>query len=438
MSLAWQIAGVLALAAFLAVYFQLVRPLRQFKEAIHRLAGGDFRPLLLEPRRGLFRGVAGDVQKISELLKQLDQQIADEGFSLRAILSGMVEGVLIIDRSQHIRLVNDPLLRLFELSQSPVNRTVLEVFRSHELHQAIERTLTDGKPRQIELALPMPARDGYATKHFEVHAGGLNPRPKARPPGAVIVFHDVSAVKSLEAVRREFVANVSHEFRTPLAIINGYVETLLDGALDDRAMAERSLNVMQKNGHRLELLIEDLLTISRMEHRSMSWDFQPVKLREVFDRVIERLEPAIRERAARVVVEWDPAAAAPVVADPRGMEQVFGNLLENALRHGRSEGAEVRVTALVREASIVVAFADNGPGIPEGDRPHIFERFYRVKKDRSRAGGGTGLGLSIVKHAVLAHGGAVSLECPAGGGACFQVVLPLRRAGVAPEAAHAS
>ena len=239
--------------------------------------------MLLSSGKGVLRETSADVRRISELLQQLDQQIAAEGFSLKAILSSMVEGVVITDRTQRIRLANDSLQRMLDLPQSPLNRTVIEVFLNNELQQAIEQTLFDGVARTIELTLRVPAHEGYATKHIEVYAAGLNPGRKSRPMGAVVVFHDVTALKNLEAVRREFVANVSHEFRTPLAIINGYIETLLDGGLEDRATMEAWLKVMAKNGRRLSLLIEDLLTLSHLEYRSPELDFQAVNLPELFE-----------------------------------------------------------------------------------------------------------------------------------------------------------
>lgn len=416
--------GLSAVAALIYVYFRVVRPLRQLREAMRRLAEGDFRPVLLDSRLGVFRETAGHVRRISELLQQFDQQVVNEGFNLRAILSSMVEGVLITDASQHIRLVNEPLHQMFDIRQSPVDRTVMEVFRSHELQQAIEMSLRDGSPRQIEILRSAP---GGAHRHFEAYASALNPQGGKNPLGAVVVFHDVSTIKKLESVRREFVANVSHEFRTPLSIINGYIETLMDGALDDRPMAERSLAVMQKNGQRLALLIEDLLSLSRLEHRYSQLELQEFNLRDALTRVRERIEPEIVENKAKVAVDWAKDAEF-IEADPRRVEEVYSNLLENAVRYGNDgsgRGASVQVTGRRVGEHVEITFADDGPGIPLEDQPHIFERFYRVHKDRSRVAGGTGLGLSIVKHIVQAHGGNVSVESSPGKGAAFIVLLPV-------------
>lgn len=418
----WQIAAAgLVLALVAGFYFRVVRPFGQLREVIRRLANRDVRPVFLASSFGMFRETAGQVQKISDLLQQLDQQVADEGFSLRAILSSMVEGVLIADGSQRIRLVNEPLQKLFDMRTSPINRTIMEVFRNHELQLAVGKTLSDGRPRNIEIEQAARTPTRKAAKCFEVYVGSL--QSTGDPHGVVVVFHDITEVKNLEAIRREFVANVSHEFRTPLAIINGYIETLLDGALEDRAMAERFLKVMDKNGKRLNLLIEDLMTISRMEARSPHLEIQEANLREVLRKVFERLEPAIAERAPQIEIDWSPDAEIGVV-DPRRIEQVFSNLLENAFRYGPPEGLVLQISASREGETIRITFRDNGPGIPYDDQPHIFERFYRVHKDRSRVAGGTGLGLSIVKNIVLAHGGEVGVQSVPGEGAAFIIRLP--------------
>lgn len=366
-----------------------------------------------------------DIRRISDLLQQLDRQITDEGFSLRAILSGMVEGVLIADRSQRVRLTNDAMIQQLGLKDPPLNRPVIEIFRKHDLQKALETALIEGTPQEIEITLDVPAPGGgYELKHFDVHVGGLMPKPQSLPIAALVVFHDVTAIRRLEAAQREFLANVSHEFRTPLAIINGYVETLMDGALEDPEMAQRSLKAMHKNTRRLALLIDDLLTMSRLEEQAKLLHFRPVNLREVLDHTLDQLEPNIAERAAKIVVDW-PAGAVQAEADGRRIEQVFSNLIGNALRYGDVENLVVTITAGRRGEEILISFSDNGPGIPLGDQSHIFERFYRVHKDRSRDAGGTGLGLSIVKNVVEAHGGRVAVESTPGKGATFHVSIPI-------------
>jgi two-component system phosphate regulon sensor histidine kinase PhoR len=423
----WVVLTILGATVAVTAYFEIFRPLRDLGRALESLSNGDFRIVLLKTRSGLFRGAARHLVRLAEMLQQLDKQVADEGFSLRAILSSMVEGVLIVDRSQRVRLVNEALMRMLRFTQSPINRTAIEVFRNHELQSAIEEALTHTSAQRIEISLEAPDEQGYRKHHFEVVASGLNPKPGAPAPGAVIVFHDITAVTDLEAVRKEFVANVSHEFRTPLAIINGYIETLMDGALEDRPMAENSLRIMHKNSLRLNLLIEDLLTIARLEHRTQQQDFRRINLHDTFQKVLERLEPTIKERHAEIVVEWEPAAEF-VEGDERRIEQIYTNLLENALRYGPADHVQIHVAARMQGRSVEIRISDNGPGIPLADQPHIFERFYRVYKDRSRQAGGTGLGLSIVKHIVQNHGGTVVLESTPGEGCTFILTFPATRA----------
>lgn len=418
------VAAILLAVAGLLLYFEVWLPAKQIRDALARLAQRDFSRSPLPSTPGLFQGPLRDVRRISEVLQQFDRQIADEGFSLRAILSSMVEGVLIADRSQRIRLVNEALTNLLGLHESPLNRPVIEIFRKHDLQHALEAALADGSPQQIEISIEVPDPSGaYQARHFDIHIAGLMPRPQSRPTAALVVLHDVTSLRELEAARREFLANVSHEFRTPLAIINGYLETLMDGAINDPGMAEKSLVAMNKNSRRLALLIDDLLSISRLEDRSHLLECHPVDLHEILGQVIEQLEPNITSRQAEIHIDW-PADARPAEADGRRIEQVYANLLGNALRYSDVASPVIKITARRAGEEILICFSDNGPGIPLGDQPHIFERFYRVHKDRSRDAGGTGLGLSIVKGVALAHGGRVSLESTPGKGAAFTVCLP--------------
>lgn len=419
------IAALLIGAGFVIgwlIWRSLIRPLLDLRDLIRAIANEESHNPIVRSTLRPFTQISADLGRVADRLRRQRRQLANEGFSLRAILGSMVEGVIIVDPTHRIRLVNDALHTMFELTQSPINRSVLEVFHRPEMTAAIERTLREERTVILEIADEPQFGQTRQSRHFRIHFSPLVPTGGTAPAGVLGVFNDVTEVRTLEAVRREFVANVSHEFRTPLAIINGYVETLLEGALDDRPMAERSLGVIQKHGNRLNLLIDDLLTISRMERNQPEVNRQVISLRDMLDRVIEQLDSRIHERKAIVSggIEVDL-----VEVDPVRMEQVFFNLISNALQHG-STGVNVNVASRLRGEEFEITFTDDGPGIPFKDQPHIFERFYRVHKDRSRDAGGTGLGLSIVKHVIMAHGGHVSVRSTPGAGSTFKVSLPAR------------
>ena len=392
------------------------------------MASGERPGMLIGRGPTWFCEAARDLNRISELLAERDRQAADEGLNLRAVLGSMVEGVLIADRNQRLRVVNQALLRMFGLVQPPADRTVIEVFRSHDLRAAVAETLESGAPQVREMRIETGVGGEYRARQFEVNLSPLGRVAGAPPEGVIAVFHDISELKTQERLRRDLVANVSHELRTPLSIIHGYVETLLDGALDDRPTAERFLRVVHRHGERLNLLIEDLLTMSRLESGALPLVIEPVDLREAVRAVLERMEAAVRERGARVTVEFGEGF--PVIpADAHRIDQLLFNLLDNALKFGPAGRAEIRVTGRAEAGEVTVEVADNGPGVPAEDQPHLFERFYRVHKDRNRDAGGTGLGLSIVRQIALAHGGSVGLESVPGHGAVFRVTLPRTRPG---------
>ena len=373
----------------------------------------------------ILREIHRDLGELASRYREISRRIADEDYSLRAILSGMIEGVLIADRNLRIRLTNDRLRQMFMLPKSPVDRTVMEVFRNHLLHQIIQQTLETDEPRSVELQSEIREGNQFNLKHFQVTSISLRPRDRESLTGALVIFHDISQIRSLEAIRKEFVANVSHELRTPLSIITGYLETLIEGGGDPETNV-RFLKTMHKHAQRLNILIEDLLSLSQLESRRVSLNFEPVELRECIQRVIERLDTRIREVAAKVKVNI-PENLPRVEADAFRIEQVIYNLIDNALKHGGKSGVNVMVEAHSNGREAIVAVHDDGPGVPLGDQPHLFERFYRVHKDRSRDAGGSGLGLSIVKHTVQAHGGTVALQSTPGAGATFTVSLPLKQ-----------
>jgi two-component system, OmpR family, phosphate regulon sensor histidine kinase PhoR len=405
-------------AAVLAVVFW--SHLLRLRRAVRHLANEG---TLVDDVAGLSvaREIYQELRRIEVRQRVITQQIAAEEFSLRAILSSMVEGVLITNPDLRIRLTNERLQQMFLLSRDPVGRTVLEVFRNHLLQQVIERTLRTEQPQIEEVEIRGP--DQLSARHFQVTSVGLRPRENEPLAGTLVVFHDLTQLKSLESVRKEFVANVSHELRTPLSIITGYLETLLEGA-EDEETSRRFLKIMHKHSQRLHLLVEDLLALSQLESRQLSLYFESIDLRECVDRVLERFDSMIEEIGAIVSVNL-PASLPKLEADPLRLEQVVFNLVENALKYGGPNGLKLEISAICDGRDVIVRFKDNGPGIPLSDQPHVFERFYRVHKDRSRDAGGTGLGLSIVKHTIQAHGGSVVLESTPGAGATFTIRLPV-------------
>jgi two-component system phosphate regulon sensor histidine kinase PhoR len=349
------------------------------------------------------------------LRDQHRQALADAQSQQETVFNSMVEGLMWVERTGRIRLVNRAFQRLFNLAHDVRGLTVLEALRLPPLQELVEHPPTEGRVLHRELELP-----GFERRFLEVNATAL-PDRQGQPQGLIFVFHDLTRVRELEDTRKEFVANVSHELRTPLSMIKGYVETLLDGAKDDPAVALRFLQTIRKHADRLNYLIEDLLTISRLESGGAVLHLESLQLRAVAGEVLDDL--ATRAEAKRVRLENRVSQELRVRADRDRLQQVLYNLVDNAIKYGRS-GGQVTVHAQVADRQMVeVTVQDDGPGIPPEARDRIFERFYRVDKARSREQGGTGLGLSIVKHLVQAHGGEVRVESEFGQGSRFCFTL---------------
>ena len=332
-----------------------------------------------------------------------------------ALFNSMVEGVLVLDRHGHILLINQSLQRLFNLRADVRGQTILEAFRLAELAALVRRVRKEGMVQNFALELP-----GMDERWIEVNAAAVLDRGDT-PSGAILVFHDVTRIRQLERTRQEFVANVSHELRTPLSLIKGFVETLIDGAEKNPDSRRRHLQTIEKQTDRLTFLIEDLLTISRLESGQVVLNLQPVELRDETQRVADDLGARAREKNVTVANEVPSGLTAR--ADANRLQQVLFNLIENAIKYGRRSG-RVTIGGKSSADKIEIFVRDDGPGIPAEARDRVFERFYRVDRARSRDTGGTGLGLSIVKHIVQAHGGEVWLESELDEGTVFHITLP--------------
>ncbi|MEO8427907.1 MAG: ATP-binding protein [Verrucomicrobiota bacterium] len=353
---------------------------------------------------------------IASLEERHRQSLAYTQDQQEALFNSMAEGVLVLNQTGKIVSANRSLEKLLGQTMNIRGQSIMAAFRLHELADLVNRLTKEDTVLGYELTLP-----GLNPRCLEVNATSVLGQSSERQ-GAILVFHDLTRLKQLENTRQEFVANVSHELRTPLSLIKGFVETLQDGAKDDPVLASRFLQTIEKHADRLTYLIEDLLTISRLESGQIVMNMQPVELKGVAQRVLEDL----RSRAGEKNVTIENAVADDLVAraDADRLEQVLFNLLDNAIKYGRNPGRVIIGGKELPDRKVELWVRDDGPGIPPEAGERVFERFYRVDRARSREKGGTGLGLSIVKHIVQAHGGEVWVQSELGVETTFFFTLP--------------
>ena len=365
--------------------------------------------------RAKFRRQQAQLQADMEVFQQRQQQTTVDAKAQQQVLfNSMLEGLLLLDRNRKIYLANRAFKGLFNIKTELRGKTVMEALRLHELADLIENVEAKDQVFDHELKLP-----DLSERWLQVNAA-LVKNSAGEREGTILVFHDLTRLKRLERTREEFVANVSHELRTPLSLIKGYVETLIDGARHDPQVLERFLKIIERNTQRLDLLIQDLLTISALEAGRMKLSLHPVALRPLVEKIFTDLKPPADNKNITLVNQLPELTA---TADASRLEQVLANLVDNAIKYGRAQG-HVTVGGKKRDDGKVEIFAqDDGPGIPTEALDRVFERFYRVDKARSREQGGTGLGLSIVKHIVQAHGGEVWVKSEPGKGATFFFTL---------------
>jgi two-component system phosphate regulon sensor histidine kinase PhoR len=401
------------------------RSLRQLSRLTGQLAAGERPKSYYIDGPPLIEQVSRHLESVGARLEAFQRQQQEEDFNLNVLLANMVEGVMVVDQRHVVRLVNDELLNLFQLKQSPLGRTVLESLREARVEMIVRETSRRGEPHQQEVILESTAL-GLPPRHFDISVVPIRTQ-KDEVRGAVAVFHDITRIKQLEVVRQDFVANVSHELRTPLAIFRGYLETLEDNPDMPREESQRILETMKRHSDRLNALVEDLLVLTRLEARQMEAEFSTIRIDAFFRQLVR--DWGIRTNSGAVDIQIEiPDDLPPLDVDALRLEQVMFNLLENAVAYSNPP-RRVVLSAARRDAEMEVRVADNGTGIPPNDLPHIFERFYRVDKGRSRTSGGTGLGLSIVKHIVQSHGGTVHAESELGKGTTIVLRLPLRQKG---------
>ena len=404
---------VLALLLSVALTRVLIRPLNEIGDFASGLSAGDLDRRLRWRFGGPLGRIAADLDRMADELRRRIDEATAEKEQLQAVLGSMVEGVLVVNAAGRIVLGNPRLREMLGVWGEVAGRAPLEVIRHAGVDDALRAaaTTSDVVAREIQLG-------GGEGRSIRLHAVAF---PQSGPRlGTVAVFHDMTELRRLEAVRRDFVANVSHELKTPLTAIRGFAETLLsvDVPLED---ARKYLGVILRHAERLGNLIDDLLELSRIESRKLPMKPIEVDVDRIAAAVIGGME--LQLRAKSLAVKLVEGNTPPAWADRRAVEQILTNLLDNAAKYSPA-GGHIEVQIEPEHDHVRIEVRDDGIGIPKEDLPRIFERFYRVEKARSRDLGGTGLGLAIVKHLVQSMGGEIYVESELGRGSCFAILLP--------------
>ncbi|HEY7520456.1 MAG TPA: ATP-binding protein [Methylomirabilota bacterium] len=398
---------------------RVTRPVVEMQRIAHAMSEGHFD--VRAPVRSVDElGALG--RALNMMMARLREKIGDleeERAKARAILDGMVEGVIAVDGHEAIVLMNERARAMFGVGAGRgEGKPFLEVIRNADLHEVFRqsRSAVADAPlaREIRLRHPVPRIVQISAVALRLAGGG--------EPGVVMVLHDVTALRRLEQVRTEFVANVSHELRTPLTAIQGYLETLLGGALEEPHHARRFLDIAYRHTERLGRLLNDLTDLSNIELGKVTLRLAPVRLDDVVSSVFEIIRPKAEGGRVGLIADVQPADLT-VHADHDRLAQILINLVDNAVKY-TSENGWVTVRARPIDGTRAeIRVRDTGAGIPAADLPRITERFYRVDKARSRELGGTGLGLAIVKHLVLAHGGELAIDSQEGQGTTVRFTL---------------
>jgi two-component system, OmpR family, phosphate regulon sensor histidine kinase PhoR len=388
--------------------------LHDMSTALEEIAGGDVHKKLPALSRDSIDRLAYTINRLVDSLRERIVRLEQENERLRTMFSSMIEAVIAVDEHTRIISLNPAAEALFELDgHKALGRLFLESVRNNDIAELLASVLEGGAHVTREVSVSWPQQ-----KIFRINASPIAAQGGTR--GCLLVIDDVTEIRKLERMRSDFVANISHELKTPLTSIKGFVETLLEGALEDKENSREFLRIIHEHTERLNSLINDLLDLSYIESKEVRLTRGSFDLRGLVESIVTGFSARARKRGITVTISGGPQT---VSADKGMVEQVLTNLIDNALKFNRDNGSIV-VSIENQGRMVKVTVKDNGIGIPAKDLPRIFERFYRVDKARSREMGGTGLGLSIVKHIVELHSGTVGVESTEGSGTTFWFIIP--------------
>ena len=414
----WWIVAIALLLVVAAVFFLqrlYLRPWQELEHLLTRIGLGE------QPRTFLLTGTA-QARRVGLALEQLlirqrelDRQVSKDAAEMRAVFAALTDGLLVVDSTQHILICNPAFAKLYGQSPIAPGTPLLDIIRDSDVIEPIRAALDQAKARVAEVSAPDRKKQLQVTVvPITGHDGGAS--------GVVALFNDISRLKQVDEIRRDFVANVSHELRTPLSIFHGNLETLLEAGDLDEKETRHIYEVMKRHSDRLNLLVNDLLSLARLESKEANLQLAEIRLPDFLEEVARDWKKRLAGKNLRLELEV-PDNFPTLRADERRLEEVVHNLLDNAVKYSPQNG-RILIQASAPNQEVVLSVCDAGVGIAAGELPRIFERFYRADRARSRELGGTGLGLSIVKHIAQLHGGRVEAESVIGRGTTIRVILP--------------
>ena len=396
-----------------------IRPCQELEQIVEEMNAARMPRTFLIGGSARVRALALALEQLALREGALRARVREGEFGVQAIVGALADGLVVADRERRIRLMNDAFRQMFGIDSRLTNGTLLETVRDAAVERLLGEALTRGEMDRSTITLRRP--DG-SEHYLEVVAEPIKDEPGA-VSGAVILFRDITELRQTETMRRDFVANVSHELRTPLSILRGYLETLLENPRQPPAELLRIFETMERHSNRLNLLVDDVLSLARLEGPGVALDLTTVRPAPFLRGIMHDWERKFAEKNLQTELDVSENLP-PLRVDEGRMQEVIYNLLDNAVKFSPPKG-RVRVSATRNDNLISLSVSDSGTGIPARDLPRIFERFYRADKARHRQLGGTGLGLSIVKHIAQLHGGSVEVESELGRGTTVRVHLPV-------------
>lgn len=397
------------------------RPLEEMKRGAQRFAGGDLEGRLPEYHSEEMGGLAHAMNRMAGQLDERIRTVVRQSNEQEAVLASMIDGVLAVDGKQKIIRINQAAAQLLDLDpEAVIGRSIQEIIRKPDIQNFIVQALQSRSRIECDMNLFIHGQERWLQGH-----GTPLHDAEGQEIGALIVLHDMTRLQRLENIRRDFVANVSHELKTPITAIKGSVETLQHGAIEERENARRFLDIIARQSDRLNAIIEDLLALSRIEQEEEHAGIEraPTKVTILLQSAVQACQLQASEKQVSMEIvcadELEANLNAPL------LEQAMVNLLDNAIKYSDLEGRVLISAADHSSGALVIQVRDWGCGISREHLPRLFERFYRVDKARSRNLGGTGLGLAIVKHIIQAHKGKIQVTSVVGGGSTFSISIPV-------------